>query len=304
MKDPEKNGLTRRDFLKATSTAAVAGALFGAGLGDPRAVIAKAAEKKTRVVLVRDKDVLDEAGQVRPEVIDRMLDQGVTKLLRKKKPADAWKELIKPDDVVGIKTNIWNYLPTPPALEQAIKNRVIGAGVAEEKISIRDRGLLDDPIFVNSTALINVRPLRTHHWSGVGTLLKNYIMFTREPWTYHDDSCADLAKLWSLPEVAGKTRLNILVVLTPLFHGIGPHHFNPEYTWPYCGLLVGLDPVAVDSTGVRILVAKRKEYFKEDRPLNPPPKSVYMADTRYHLGTADPEKIELVRLGWEDGALI
>ena len=86
--------------------------------------------------------------------------------------------------------------------------------------------------------------------------------------------------------------------------GIGAHHFNPEYTWPYRGLLVGLDPVAVDSTGVRLLVAKRKEYFKEDRPINPPPKSVYMADTRHHLGTADPEKIEVVKLGWKEGALI
>jgi len=304
MDDLEKKELTRRSFLKATSTAAIAGALFGTGLGDPRAVIAKAAEKKTRVVLVRDKDVLDEAGNVNPEALERMLDQAVTALLGVNDPAAAWKRLVKPEDIVGIKTNVWNYLPTPPALEQAIKSRVMGAGVAEERISIRDRGLLDDEIFVQSTALINVRPLRTHHWSGVGTLLKNYITFSRTPWAYHDDSCADLAKLWSLPEVAGKTRLNILVVLTPLFHGVGPHHFNPEYTWRYCGLLVGEDPVAVDATGVRILVAKRKEYFKEDRPLNPPPKSVYAADTRHHLGTADPEKIELLRLGWEEGSLV
>jgi hypothetical protein len=55
---------------------------------------------------------------------------------------------------------------------------------------------------------------------------------------------------------------------------------------------------------VRLLVATRKEYFKEDRPINPPPKSIFMADTRHHLGTADPEKIELVKLGWEEGILI
>jgi hypothetical protein len=304
MDDLEKKGLTRRDFLRASSTAAIAGALFGTGLGDPRAAIAQAVEKKTRVVLVRDPGVLDEAGNIEPEALERMLDEAVTALLGENDPAAAWKRIVKPADIVGIKTNQWGHLPTPKALESAIEKRVIGAGVLEKNISIRDQGLLDDPIFVKSTALINVRPLRTHHWSGVGSLLKNYIMFSRTPSDYHADSCADLAKLWTLPEVAGKTRLNILVVLTPLFHGIGAHHFNPEYTWPYRGLLVGLDPVAVDSTGVRLLVAKRKEYFKEDRPINPPPKSVYMADTRHHLGTADPEKIELVKLGWKEGALI
>jgi hypothetical protein len=74
--------------------------------------------------------------------------------------------------------------------------------------------------------------------------------------------------------------------------------------WGYGGLLVGFDPVAVDATGVRILSAKRTEYFGEDRPINPPPKHVFLADTRHHLGTADPEKIELIKLGWSDGALI
>jgi hypothetical protein len=129
-------------------------------------------------------------------------------------------------------------------------------------------------------------------------------MFVPKPQAYHGDSCADLAKIWKLPQVEGKTRLNILAVLTPQFHGIGPHHFNPKYTWPYKGLLVGLDPVAVDSTGVRVLLAKRREFFEEDRPINPPPKHVFLADTRHGLGTADPNRIELVKIGWEEDILI
>ena len=174
----------------------------------------------------------------------------------------------------------------------------------EKNISVNDQQVLRDPVFRDATALINVRPLRTHNWSGVGSLIKNYIMFVDTPESYHGDSCADLAKIWKLPSVEGKTRLNILVVLTPLFHGIGPHHYNPKYTWAYKGLLVGFDPVAVDATGVRILQAKRRAFFEEDRPLNPPPKHVFLADTRHHLGTADPEKINLVRLGWQEDSLI
>jgi hypothetical protein len=67
----------------------------------------------------------------------------------------------------------------------------------------------------------------------------------------HGDSCADLAQIWSRPEVKGKTRLNILVMINPAFHLVGSNYYNKEYTWPYNGLIVGVDPVAVDATGLR-----------------------------------------------------
>jgi hypothetical protein len=291
---------TRREFLKDTTTAALASALY---LSSPVKIFAQST-KKTRVVLIRNKDVLDGLNKAREEVVHQMLDEAVTTLLNKKDIIRAWREIIKPTDIVGIKSNEWGSLPTPPELERAIEQRVIDVGVPEKNIGIRDRGVLGDPLFRKATALINVRPMRTHHWSGVGSVVKNYIMFVEEPHTYHPDTCADLATIWKMPLIRGKTRLNILVLFTPLFHGMGPHHFSPKYTWAYKGLLVGFDPVAVDSTGVRILQAKRKEFFGEFRPLNPPPKHIFLADTRHHLGTADPGKIELIKIGWKDGILV
>jgi hypothetical protein len=291
---------TRREFLKRSATTAIAGALY---LGSPVAIFPQS-EKKTKVVLIRKRDVLNELNRPNERIVQQMMDEAVTTLLNEDDPTVAWKRLIKPTDTVGIKSNVWRFLATPRELENAIKKRIIDAGVPEKNIGINDRGILRDPHFVNATALINVRPLRTHHWSGVGSLLKNYIMFTERPSKYHPDSCADLAALWKKPPVKGKTRLNILVLFTPLFHGIGPHHFNPRYTWAYKGLLVGIDPVAVDATGVRILLAKRREFFGETRPLNPPPKHIFLADTRHHLGTADPEKIDLIKIGWKEAILI
>jgi hypothetical protein len=205
---------------------------------------------------------------------------------------------------VGVKSNEWRFLPTPRELEIVIKERIMDAGVSKRHIGIDDRGVLENTRFLNATALINVRPLRTHHWAGVGSLIKNYIMFVKEPSAYHPDSCANLASIWKLPLVRGKTRLNILVLFTPLFHGIGPHHFNPKYIWAYRGLLMGFDPVAVDAIGVHILLAKRKESFGEVRPLNPPPKHIFLADTRHQLGTADPQKIDLIKIGWKEDNLI
>ena len=291
--------ITRRRFIKNTTSVA-ASALY---LSLAHKSFGKA-DKTTRVVLVRHQDAVDSLNKPRPDIVQKMLDDAVCALLDVDDPVKAWKKILKPSDVVGIKTNVWRYLPTTSAVENALQKRVLDAGVAEKNIGIKDRGVLHDPLFRKATALINARPMRTHHWSGVGSLIKNYIMFVKEPSAYHPDSCADLAKIWQLPIVKGKTRLNVLVLFTPLFHGIGPHHFNPQYVWAYKGLAVGFDPVAVDAVGVRILQEKRRRYFKEDRPLNPPPKHIFLADTRHHLGTADPEKIELIKLGWKKDILI
>ena len=138
----------------------------------------------------------------------------------------------------------------------------------------------------------------------MGCCIKNYIMFVPKPSDYHGDTCADLATIWNLPHVKDKTRLNVLVMLTPLFHGIGPSHFRKEYTWEYKGLIVSQDPVAADATGLRVLQAKRRDYFKEDRPLQPMPPHIFLADTRHHLGVSGEDRIELVKLGFDEGILI
>jgi hypothetical protein len=291
--------ITRRDFLKVASVAPLAGAVAPA----VRAA-AGPQEKKTRVVLARDPSPLGPGGAPPAEVVQRMLDEAVCALLGERDIVRAWKSLIRPDDVVGIKTNAWRYIPTTPEVEQAIKRRVMDAGVAEDRIGIDDRGVLRNPVFQKATALVNARPMRSHHWSGVGSLIKNYIMFDPNPPAYHGDTCADLATLWDLPAVKGKTRLNVLVMFTPLFHGIGPHHFSKDYVWEYKGLIVSLDPVAADATGLRVIQAKRREFYGDDRPLAMDPHHIALADTRHHLGTSDPDRIELVKLGWAEGVLV
>ena len=295
-----KKGMTRRQFIRDASCAVLGGSLI---LGAPDIVRAQS-QKKSRVILIRDADVLDASGSIRQKTVLKMLDEAVVALTGKTSLLEAWKTIVRPADIVGIKTNVWQYLPTTPQVEQALKQRVMDAGVKESQIGIDDRGVLNNPLFQSSTALINARPMRTHHWAGVGTLIKNYIQFVPDPPSYHNDSCADLAAIWDKPIVKGKTRLNVLVMLTPQFHSVGPHNFNPKYVWQYKGLLAGFDPVAVDATGLRIIEAKRREFFGEDRPLSPPAKHIQLADTRWLLGTADPRKIDLIKLGYSENSLI
>jgi hypothetical protein len=300
--------LTRRRLLGVGSGWALGGLL---GLPRSRPAAARSTAKpslsprgRSRVVLIRDQRVLDGDDHADATVLHEMLNRGVTELLEVPTPAEAWRHLIRPEDTVGLKSNVWDKLPTPPALEEAIRQEVLAVGVEAKRFSIDDRGVRRNPVFKKATALINVRPMRTHHWSGLGTCLKNVIMFVPNPPDYHDDACAPLGALWQLPEIEGKVRLNILVMLTPQFHGVGPHSFSPRFTWPYHGLIIGTDPVAVDATGARIMTAKRRDYFETERPFTPPPHHIQYADTRYGLGNADPEMIDLVRLGWQEDSLI
>lgn len=291
-------GITRRDFLRGSAYATIATAL-----GTP--VIAKAqpkSDRRSRVILVRDPDAFDKNRNPNAKVIQHMLDQGVKALLEVDDTAEAWRQLIRPNDLVGIKSNVWAYLPTPREVEEAIRRRIIDSDVPENRIHVDDRGARKN--LADSTALINVRPLRTHHWAGIGGCLKNYIMFVRFPFRYHPNACARLGKIWTLPVVKDKTRLNILVVLRPLFHGRGPHHYNPRYLWDYKGLLVSSDPVALDAVGVRLLSAKRRDYFGEDTPFPKLTHHVVYADVKYHVGVSDPNRIDLVKVGWTEGVLI
>lgn len=286
--------VSRRTFI-GTAAGAMAASLVGgsrvAGGGEG------AETRSSRVVLIRRRKVLAEDGSVEPEVLHRMLNEGVEALMQTESPAAAWEKLVRPDDVVGIKSNVWTKLATPPALERAILGEVEAVGVAAADVAVDDRGVGSNPVFQRATALINVRPMRTHHWSGLGTCIKNMIMFVDRPSEYHGDACATLGALWQLPQIAGKVRLNILVMLTPQFHGVGPHSFSKRFVWPYCGLILGTEPASVDATGARIIQAQRDLFFGEKRPISPPPHHIELAGSRYGLGATDPDNIELISIG-------
>jgi hypothetical protein len=288
--------LDRRGFLSLSGGAAAATLLGGAG--------SQAAGAKARVVLVRRREVLGAEGKVNGPVLHAMLNEAVAALLEERDAAAAWRRLVKPSDVVGVKSNVWGPLPTPPELEQAIRDEVVRAGVQPENVAVDDRGVRSNPLFQRMTALVNVRPMRTHAWSGVGTCLKNVIMFVDSPPDYHGDSCATLGAIWQLPQLAGKARLNVLVMLTPQFHSVGPHSFAKDLTWPYYGLIVGVQPAPVDATGARVLQAKRRQHFGADRPISPSPHHIEIAGSRYGLGPTDPAQIDLVRIGLVEDALV
>jgi hypothetical protein len=249
------------------------------------------------VVLVRDQQAM-RGDEPDAETIQRIVFQGVRALTGKTGDAGAWFQFVRPADVLGIKFSRcgWMHVPTHQEVVDAAIAGARLAGVAQDKIMATDYDL---PVS-ECTALVNVSSLKAHPLTGFAAAIKNYINFDEKPDQYHDAGCRRLGEIWTRDEVKGKTRLVVLDLLTPYF-GTGPQ-IDPKAD--YGGILVATDPVAADAVALALCQKLRDRYKKKSWPLNPPPLFLAEAEEKYHLGTADPTKIRLVRLGWREGMLI
>jgi hypothetical protein len=300
--------LSRRRFLVNSSLAA-AGLALGHSFASGQTAIPDEQKKDkhagsgphSKAVLIRNKNVLTSAGIADASVAIRMIDEALVALTGAMTVDAAWRSLFHKDDRIGIKTNVYAQLPTPPDITALLRQRLTVTGIPEDAIPVTDREA--HTLLADRTAILNIRPVRTHHWAGIGGCIKNHIMFVTNPSDYHGDSCADLGAIWNLPILKGKTRLNILLALNPLFYGRGPHNFDPRFQWNYGGIFVSTDPVAVDALGAELLRLKRVSFFGEDRAVTPT-RHIAVADTKHGLGVSDLSRIDLVRIGWEDQILL
>jgi len=297
----KSNAVTRRDFLRGTAYATLGLAMGVEGLPRAGKGLAFAAENPlSQVVLVRHEAAVDAGHQVNSVVVAEMLDTAMKAFTGEGDIAKAWQGYFRPQDKVGIKYTrcTWHRIHVNQAVLDAITDRLIASGVARSGVTANDFGL---PV-KDCTALINVPTVKVHLLTGIAVSIKNYINFTGNRSSYHLDGSSKLAETWLLPEVKGKTRLIVVDMLRPYF-GPGPQ-INPLHQWDYKGILVGTDPVAVDTVCLSICQKKRNLFKGEEWLISPPPRSLAAADSVYHLGTSDPSRIKLTRLGWEKEPLV
>ena len=150
--------------------------------------------------------------------------------------------------------------------------------------------------------MIALPALKAHWLTGIGTVLKNYILYSGNPSRYHKSDSAKLGEIWNFPFVKGKTKLVLVDSLYPLCDK-GPES-DPRYKWAYNGLIAGTDPVAVETVCLKIIGEKRKLIRGEPWPLSPPPICVEAADKVYGLGTSRMEEIRIEHYGWEEDLLL
>jgi hypothetical protein len=290
----KQKGLTRRDFLRDTI-----GATLGASLIGPKFVTsASKPNGSSLVTIVRDKNAMDANNTVDPGVLKTMLDETLTRFTGQKTPKDAWHSLFNVNDTIGLVPTP-HLNPTHSEVVDSVKSSLIDAGFSEGKIR-NAQGGPDKP--KSCTALIALPGLKAHWLTGIGTVMKLYIMYSGRPRNYHDENSAKLGEIWNLPMVKGKTKLTLIDALHPLCDK-GPQ-VDPRYKWAYNGLIAGTDPVAVETVCLRIIMEKRKAMRGEPWPLSPPPLCVEAADKVYSLGTSNWDNIKVETFGWEEDLLL
>ena len=292
MKD-KRPVLTRRDFIRGTIGATLGASVFGLQWpgGEARAA------GSSLVTIVRDKHAMDSVKNIDITVLEKMLVETLTRVTGQKNTKDAWLSLVKPNDVIGlVPTDHLN--PTHDEVVEAVKNSLIDAGIPEDRI----RDAQGPRNAKKCDALIAIPALKAHWLTGIGTVLKNYIMYSGSPSSYHQSNSSKLGEIWNLPFVKGKTKLVLVDSLYPLCDK-GPQP-DPRYLWNYNGFIAGTDPVAVETVCLKIITEKRKAIRGEPWPLSPPPICVEAADKVYGLGTSRMERIQIQHYGWEDELLI
>ncbi|NQT83232.1 DUF362 domain-containing protein [bacterium] len=293
----QESGITRRDFLRGTAFAALSSTL-GMTIAGRTTCAAEGKEPVSKVFLIRRQNALDEMHRVNRKVLSEMLDKVVCAVAGTEDAAAAWKTFVKSDDTVGL-------VPTPALggthkeVTELVKEKLAFAGIQGEKI-LHAQG--KKGVHKKCSVLIPLPNLKAHWLTGIGTVLKNYILFSGKASAYHKEKSKDLGRIWTMPGVKGKSRIVIVDALRPLFDK-GPQ-VVPQYLWHYNGIIAGTDPVAVEAVCLKIIQAKRDLFKGEPWPLSPPPTCIEAADKVYHVGCSDLSKIELVKMGWEEGILV
>jgi uncharacterized protein (DUF362 family) len=294
---------------------------------------------RSRLVIARDALLRGGGAGINSGRLDNLLDRAMQSFCHRDTPLEAWRQLVRPGEVVGLKVNCLagRGASTSVHLVEAVCERLQQAGIAAENIIVWDRlnsdlesagfristrgrrvrctgnddaGYEDDlaiygrvgsciakTLTRSCDVVINLPVLKDHGIAGVTMALKNLFGAIHNPNKYHSNAGDPyIADVNMLAPIRQKVRLTICDATTAQYEG-GPS-FMPQWTWPYNGLLVSRDPVALDYTGWQIIERKRAEKgMKSLAALGRAPAYIATAaDAHHRLGTNDPKLIERIEV--------
>ena len=328
---------TRRSFLKQGFMLGSTLAAFKMGDGPAAALPSVAEAGRSRVVIARDAKIRSTGTGFDSGQLTQLLDRALQASFNCNSPLEAWKKVVRPGEVVGLKVNCLGGRgnATHPELVEAITERLRQVGITEiviwdrqnsdlerARFKIAEHGsgvrcfgndvmgfendlstfgkagsLLCRTLTQVCDAVINLPVLKDHGIAGVTLALKSMFGAIHNPNKYHSNAGNPyVADVYALAPIRQKVRLHICDGLNAQYEG-GPS-FMPQWMWPFNGLLVSRDPVALDYVGWKIIEKKRAEVgMKPLRELKREPAYISTAaDAEHRLGTCDPKRIERVEI--------
>ena len=282
----EAQRLTRRGFLAGAGTAAAV------GLTEPGFLCRCFAQARTEGLTAADRDCslvvevrsdhVFKTQVVRLDLLRDLLKVGLTALTGLGDEKQAWHSILSLDDIVGLKFNQagatglrvtepmvatlvasltdsgWDSaqivpIEVPHALHEKLGTTSPRRDWLPDEVpfgEVRDRlsGVLEQV-----TAIINVPFLKHHNIAGMTCCLKNLShALVKHPARLHRTKCSPyIGDIVALPQIRGKLRLHVVNALRIVIDK-GPDARPPNIV-DRGALLLGLDPVALDSIGLEIL---------------------------------------------------
>jgi len=134
-----------------------------------------------------------------------------------------------------------------------------GIGYSEEELKAGDKTTHLSKILTEMCSSIIAIPLmKDHGVAGVTGALKNHYGSIDNAREFHANNGTNpgIPDINLLPGIRSKQKLIIMDALMGVFNG-GPR-WDRRFIWPYGGILIGTDPVAIDTVMFGIINEKRK----------------------------------------------
>lgn len=144
------------------------------------------------------------------------------------------------------------------------------------------------------TALVNVPVLKDHCWAGLTCALKNHFGSIDNPNAFHKVNHCTPAIVDVGRDANIRTKQRLIICDAKAIQYEGGPSFKPQYLQPYYAILVGTDPVAVDTVAMQLIdMCRVKRGLVRLLQRNPEP--IHIAEAaKQGMGTNDLSRIELV----------
>ena len=320
------DSMSRRRFLALAASTAGASFLGRANARAPDGkLVMPPGTAHSRVIRVCSPHVVN-GPVVHRHLLNEMFQAAIKQVVPgARTTVDAWRSLLRPDDIIGIKFNRsgQEILGTTPYLADTLIRSIIDAGWPAEQIVLIeapaetaskykttpprpgystatvDFGSGSDrfgAVLDQVTALIDVPYLKTHNIAGVTCALKNLSHgLVKHPARYHSNGCSPyIAEIVASEPIRRRIRLCLVDALRVVFDG-GPDASVGKISDEGI-LLLSIDPVATDTTGVAVLEETRRR-IGLPRLVRSPEELDYLAVAhRLGLGIAIPHGIDVLQV--------
>jgi hypothetical protein len=143
------------------------------------------------------------------------------------------------------------------------------------------------------TTMINVPVIKPHPLAGITAALKNHYGTIDNPSSFHLGACTDpgIPEINAIPVIRNKQKLVICNALQSIYKG--GISWKPANAWPYGGIILGTDPVAVDKVCLKIINEKR--LLSDKDAIDNRARHILMSE-QLGIGVANLDKIDLVEI--------